>query len=263
MSSKINDSLYNTIVNDVLLVTKLGDCPNLEFDCTKEKINWENIDAKNDWLLQKYPVPNGYYRILDGKGIRKAWGSERAMEEKFKRLTRDEFLEPGDVIGVTRNLALGLYDHYAVYIGNDRVIHFAAENGDFSGNIRIHEAPMSEFLGKDKEYFVLMFGEKEEDPIKIYHSTKYVLAEGLVFNTLKINDFSNYRLYSPEETVERAKKVASLTSEQQKEYWLPTNNCEHFAVWCKTGVAESYQVSRTAETLFGPYGKDVIKVFGK
>lgn len=251
MSSQTNDSNYDALINNILLVPQLGDCPNWEFDCTNEKINWENIDAKDGWLLQKYPVSNGYFRILNEKGVRKAWGSERAMKEKFKRLTRAEFLEPGDVIGITRYSCFAIYDHYAVYIGNNRVIHFAPDSG---GKISIHEAPMSEFLYKDKEYFVLLFDEKPGDPIKIYPSTNSVLKEGLVFNTLTINDFSNYKLYSPKETVERAKKAASIKPEQQQEYWLLTNNCEHFAIGCKTGVAESYQVSKTVEAILGPIG---------
>lgn len=254
MSSQTNDSNYDALINNILLVPQLGDCPNWEFDCTNEKINWENIDAKDGWLLQKYPVSNGYFRILNEKGVRKAWGSERAMKEKFKRLTRAEFLEPGDVIGITRYSRLALYDHYAVYIGNNRVIHFAPENGDFFGKKFIHEAPMSEFLYKDKEYFVLLFDEKPGDPIKIYPSTNSVLKEGLVFNTLTINDFSNYKLYSPEETVERAKKVVAEYDEQKNEYCFVTNNCEHFAIECKTGVAESYQVSKTVEAILGPIG---------
>lgn len=252
-----NDSLYSTLVKGVLTVPTLGDCPNLEFDVTGENINWENVDAKDGWLLQKYPVPNGYFRILDKQGIRKAWGSERAMVEKFKRLTRAEFLEPGDVIGVTRTVYLGLIDHYAVYIGNGRVIHFSKTRG----KIRINEAPMSEFLGIEKEYFVLLFGEKEVPPVKIYCSTNKIFSEGLVINTLTLSNFNNYKLYTPEETIERAKEVASQDDEHQRKYDFLMNNCEHFAIWCKTGVAESYQVSRALDSLLGPVDKLLLQKY--
>ena len=48
---------------------------------------------------------------------------------------------------------------------------------------------------------------------------------------------SNYHLYTPEETVIRARERIGET-----QYSLWTNNCEHFAIWCKTGISESHQI---------------------
>lgn len=53
----------------------------------------------------------------------------------------------------------------------------------------------------------------------------------------KLRQLQGYHLYTPAQTVARAK---SRLGENQ--YSLPTNNCEHFALWCKTGVSESIQV---------------------
>ena len=53
-----------------------------------------------------------------------------------------------------------------------------------------------------------------------------------------------YHLYSPEETVNRA-----LSRLGESRYDILTNNCEHFAIWCKTGVRESYQLNLRAESL--------------
>ena len=44
-------------------------------------------------------------------------------------------------------------------------------------------------------------------------------------------------LYSPKETVERAKSRLG-----EDKYNLAFNNCEHFALWCKTGLKESSQI---------------------
>lgn len=46
-----------------------------------------------------------------------------------------------------------------------------------------------------------------------------------------------YHLYTPKETVQRAESRLG-----EKKYNIATNNCEHFAIWCKTGVSESTQV---------------------
>lgn len=57
------------------------------------------------------------------------------MEDKFERLASDSFLKPGDVIGVSRKW----YDHYGVYIGEGRVIHYADKTKDFGRNVSIYE----------------------------------------------------------------------------------------------------------------------------
>ena len=44
-------------------------------------------------------------------------------------------------------------------------------------------------------------------------------------------------IFSSRETVERARSKIG-----QKGYSLVNNNCEHFALWCKTGIAMSSQV---------------------
>lgn len=113
----------------------------------------------------------------------------------------------GDVVRVTHKL----YDHYGIYVKAStgaRVIHYTGENGpqDFNGMVR--ETPIGVFLNGEKKYTVCEF-----DPRR-------------------------YRtIYSGAETVERARSRLG-----QKGYNLVTNNCEHFAVWCKTGRDESSQV---------------------
>ena len=54
----------------------------------------------------------------------------------------------------------------------------------------------------------------------------------------------NYELHSAEETVSRA-----LSKLGERQYNVATNNCEHFALWCKTGVHESHQINRLKSLL--------------
>ena len=148
------------------------------------------------------------------------------MKEKMERLLSDDFLRPGDVIGVSR----GAYEHYAIYLGNAEVIHYAGENTDFKGRVSIHKAPFSNFIKDSKDYFVVSFEEKY--PVKIHASTKFISG-----GVIDYNSTSQYSIYSAEETVKRA-----LSRLGETKYSLIQNNCEHFAMWCKTGVAESIQV---------------------
>ena len=143
-----------------------------------------------------------------------------------------ELLYEGDVIGIKRPLG---YEHFAVYAGNRRVIHFAAENGDF-GNPYIHEAPFSAFLDGQKDFFVLDFSCAQLD-------------FGGNTTTLPYDDLP--RIYSAEETLARARSVTGLNEHGfNTKYDLVSNNCEHFAIWCKTGQIKSYQVNRFLEKLF-------------
>ena len=216
----------------------LGDMPNLEMPTMGGEYCWDTVQEVNGLRLQVNKF-FGNARILDQYNIRRAWGSRSAMEEKLRRMTSDEFLQPGDIIGIKRKA--GVYEHYAVYIGNDKVIHYAAENGDFTGdNITIHEAPISEFLREDCAFFVVNFPDRNGRFEKIYQQGSEFFSRVSDFGDLQqMMNHPDYHLYTPEETIERAKSRLG-----EKNYSLEGNNCEHFAFWCKTGISDSHQVNK-------------------
>ena len=151
-------------------------------------------------------------------------------------------LLPGDVLAASRKA--GLYQHFAIYVGSRRVIHYAAENGDFSGRITIHEAPYEEFRGDSTFIYILDFPDNSGRPtVRGQPPGLHKSAEAPFFDLIRRTD---YHLYSPEETVSRAR--SRLCEER---YALPLNNCEHFAIWCKTGVHESHQVHEWLTRLSG------------
>jgi hypothetical protein len=144
----------------------------------------------------------------------------------------------GDVIGIRRNGIID-YKHFAIYAGNDSVIHYAH---DSSGKITIHKASMAEFLddNNSKTYFVCNFPKKHGRP-------KEIDVPSSIIGYPKFQDIikeNNYHLYSPNETIERAESRLG-----ENAYDLLTNNCEYFALWCKTGVAESHQVEDLFEII--------------
>lgn len=143
-------------------------------------------------------------------------------------------LQAGDIIGVKRFL----YSHYAVFVGDGKVIHYSGDGGDFKGTKRIRYGTMGEFLGNKKEFFELVFSENHQKPEK---EKRYETQN------------EKYHLFTPEETVERAKSRLGETK-----YNLALNNCEHFAIWCKTGVSESYQVKAVLKNFVEIKEKNVI-----
>ena len=125
--------------------------------------------------------------------------------------------EPGDIIGVDR----GIYQHYGVYAGDNRVIHYTAETSDLDPeNAEVQETSLERFLRDETDFFILE-GHEITGDIGAPHE----------------DDANAPRLFSPEETVERARARMG-----ERNYNLIANNCEHFVVWCKTGVSDSRQV---------------------
>lgn len=240
MSGDFND-ISNDLTDDITafldleqdLVDRMGDCPNAERKTHGESPLWRTIKSRDGWKLQQRTL-SGKARIVDGNGRQKGNGSIPAMWEKMNRLLSDEFVRPGDVIGVSRKL----YEHYGIYVGAGRVIHYAGEGGDFGGRISIHETRIDNFLKDGEDYFVVSFG--SGFPVKLRSETSFFI-HGVMDYYHESFQQQEWKVFSPEETVRRA--YSRLGEEK---YSLISNNCEHFAIWCKTGKAQSSQVRQVA-----------------
>ena len=105
----------------------------------------------------------------------------------------------------------GLYHHCGIYEDGGTVIHFAAPEGSeiSAGNAVIHRTTFEHF--------------KDGCPVRV------VDIEGG---------------FSAEETLRRARSRLG-----EKGYDFTANNCDHFAVWCKTGEHRSLQVESVKNTL--------------
>lgn len=143
---------------------------------------------------------------------------------------------PGAIVGVSR----GLYEHYAIYLGNGRVIHYCDNNTDIGLNASVHEDSMDDFVKKSTKLFFVHF--INEYAVKIYNSPG---IQSVIYAQNRVSDHKvNYDLNSPEETIRRARSRMG-----EKHYNLVFNNCEHFVMWCKTGKAVSKQVINAATLL--------------
>lgn len=172
----------------------------------RERISYHNYDYKNTYEVPRI-VNDLVYSILD------------------------EPPKYGDVIFADR----GIYKHFGVYIGNEKIIHFATKNDNFDAVAAIvHETSIEKF--------------SSGNPVSVLncpqnYSSLYIW---------KIIAFSNdYKLQSPHETVKRAKSQLGMRGLKNDGYNLVWNNCEHFALWCKTNVSESRQIVEFLDKIFG------------
>ncbi len=156
--------------------------------------------------------------------------------EDIKRVVKDDEIQFGDVVGVHR--MDGLYDHYGIYTGNGGMIHYADPSGDWGKNIVVHRTTVDAFK-EDSEYLFVIDFDKfvKKHGISIFD---IITPDGINVQKLfaaLLRNSNYYHLYTQEETVKRAESRLG-----ERSYNIATNNCEHFAIWCKTGVSESTQV---------------------
>lgn len=144
---------------------------------------------------------------------------------------------PGDIIGVDR----GMYQHYGIYAGDDSVIHYTADTSDLDPeNAEIQETSLERFLRDATEYFIL----EPDEPSDGLLDTLLVSVLGNTKEKGKHNkrdENETPEAFTPDETLERARSRMG-----ERSYNLLTNNCEHFVVWCKTGISDSRQVRQWA-----------------
>lgn len=125
----------------------------------------------------------------------------------------DSTFNAGDVLKVYR----GLYYHYGVYVGDNKVVHFSSPMG---------------------------FEETDPQMADIFE----VSLDDFAQNGIPIVDESCSAYFTSKIIVERARKMIGT---QLGEYSLFGNNCEHFANWCKTGEMFSSQLEFAKTQLKG------------
>lgn len=116
----------------------------------------------------------------------------------------EKFPSPGDIVFTDR----GLYKHYGIYAGHNKVIHFAGPKGHEidASKADIIETSVEDFLKGD---------------------------------LLGVQDDGDRKPLPKREIIRRAKsKLYSCKGD----YSLLFNNCEHFANWCRYDEHTSSQV---------------------
>ena len=156
----------------------------------------------------------------------------------------------GDVIYVERDCGIFGYKHFGVYSGNKKVIHYTKAGGDAFDGV-INETSLAKFLDGDSDCYVCLFDNRGRRrgsenallPAGIFGTAAFasrVSVFEFLIGAKEIYDLlfgEEPKLFSAKETVERARSRIG-----EHGYNLLLNNCEHFAVWCKTGVEKSEQV---------------------
>jgi hypothetical protein len=143
------------------------------------------------------------------------------------KISGDRNLYLGDVMRVSRRVAVTIpYFHYGIYVGSGRIIHFTEDAAKSS--------PSKNVI---KRTSIAMFF-KDADLIEILEFPKEIDFEG-----------TRYKTFSPANAAKRATKRLG-----DGDYHVFVNNCEHFAMWCRTGIEFSSQVLGAREAILSAIG---------
>lgn len=250
--------------------------PDTAFSVMDKEYCWEDLDYAGEFTLQRHVV-DGTCRIIDRHRTVVDRGTQEQLEQSMVRRAaqaaalRDTgglvlpgqpgaaqpgaqpTLSPvqaqyGDIIGVVR--ANGAYEHYGIYLSDTCIVHYAIPASRSIGHATVHATNLRNFLRQDTEYFVLDFPRPYQPPVRIGNQGSVPHTETVSEELARhLQQQYGYHLYTPEETVARARSRLGETS-----YNFFTNNCEHFVIWCKTGVSESLQISGMLHSLLGAQG---------
>lgn len=232
-------------VGGAVLATKVLAEPLKELGQDMVKITADEVDRQATKFVEKVEstgrnIEKRVDALLGSGDYDEASGMERfrvaflGMHDEGAGLNSEkDTLEKGDVIAVSR----GAYEHFGIYVGNSRVIHYWSRSSDI-GNNKISETSFEDFLRGESRYFTLDFPKNRGKPRRIVLNNGFINSEVYDFDINEYFKDKRYKLYSASETIERARARVG-----EAQYTLWGNNCEHFAIWCKTGVAESHQVN--------------------
>ncbi|XP_071115702.1 phospholipase A and acyltransferase 3-like [Haliotis cracherodii] len=131
---------------------------------------------------------------------------------------------PGDMLKFDR----GIYCHWALYIGEGRVIHLAGRDGDMNDNA---------------------------NDVKVREDSFWKVAGGDEVDVSNDKD-DRWNPYPPDEIVERAKSRLDRVG-----YNLVLFNCEHFTSWCRYGKSQSDQVDQVAAAGARVFGGGVMQIY--
>lgn len=238
--------------------------PNRRHSTLGGRYCWDTVAAEGMFRLQRHKLTR-HCRILDLRNVCVDYGLERKMRARLGELARQSatLCVPafGDVICVSR----GVYDHYGIYVSDSEVIEFSPRNGN--GICTIQVTTFAEFIGGSKRCCYLVFSDSYALPGKVEFSPAVRRVTGIqldAWQTLRtfadsirpdpaayrdvnladaLDTPARYHLYTPAQTVERARAQVGKDhfGEGKERYSLLRNNCEHFAIWCKTGLRMSTQ----------------------
>ena len=151
-------------------------------------------------------------------------------------------MSKGDHITVSR--WLGFYYHHGIDIGDGTIVHFTGEPKR-KRDAAVVRTTREKFVRHGRlevvDYSWVETAARANDDTRLRPIEEALQAESSLGSAPKlvtVRDLIN-RINDPDLTIKAALQHVGHTR-----YDLFSNNCEHFAVYCKTGIKHSDQIAR-------------------
>jgi hypothetical protein len=142
----------------------------------------------------------------------------------------------GDHIYVNR--FNGVYNHHGIDCGDGSVIHYTSKT--WQGRRRVEQTSVEDFCKGDelqqRDYAEFRSTLEQADDIE-----QMLRASGRRINRMldNLRGLEAAELdFGPDAVIARAESRLG-----ESRFDLMSNNCEHFAAWCKTGISDSHQLN--------------------
>ena len=143
----------------------------------------------------------------------------------------------GDVVCVESE---GLLKRYGIWTGEKFILY----GKDKWGKHSVHEESFGDFIRGAEHFAICQFPKHYGRPtewMQTIQTGSIVMPQAQIWELLEMLwKTERYKLYSAEETVRRAESRLGTDG-------FPTS--EHFAIWCKTGIAESHELGSMRKIL--------------
>ncbi len=147
---------------------------------------------------------------------------------KVKQGRRRELVR-GDVLCIED----GILKKYGIWTG-DKIILYGR---NYHGVKVVHETSLVDFLQDAETFAICEFPKKYGRPTEWLQPSaisSVIMPQDKIWRIMeRARKEKKYKLYTPEETAHRAE--SRLGSDGY-------GTSEHFAIWCKTGIAESHEL---------------------
>ncbi|EOY11026.1 NC domain-containing-related-like protein [Theobroma cacao] len=156
--------------------------------------------------------------------------------------------QPGDHIYSTR--AGGLYAHHGIYVGNDMVIHLQAPPKGSGSSTPCQKCGYKRDCQGGIIKTCLDCFLDGRSSLEFYEYGSSIFE----FNIKKRGSCTIFHTKPADEVVKTANDLLQGNGSKFKDYNFFANNCEDFAVYCKTGMAVSMQAVGGVEAASNIFG---------
>ena len=87
LDKEVIEKGLEVLIENTGLIEKMGLMPNINFPTMGGTVFWNDLAEEKGWRVQRNNI-TGHCRILDSEDVRRAWGTESAIMDFFRKIAK-------------------------------------------------------------------------------------------------------------------------------------------------------------------------------